>query len=150
MVKPRWVCLEYILGLIDEILREIPPKKDLELIKEKFRQRVTPVTIVLFQEIQRFNLLTSIMWKSINELKQALNGQISSSSQLDEINKNLYYGQIPSLWKSYAPQTKKTLANWIEHFRQRNQQYEQWIQDGNEICFLFFSNIGSFRRSESC
>lgn len=72
------------------------------------------------------------MWKSINELKQAINGQISSSSQLDEINRNLYYGQIPSLWKSYAPQTKKTLANWIEHFRQRNQQYEQWIQDGKE------------------
>jgi dynein heavy chain len=102
----------------------------LNLIKQKFNQRLTPLTIVLFQEIQRFNLLTSIMWKSMNELKQALNGQISFSYELDEINKYLYHGQIPLLWRSYTPQTKKSLPNWIEHFRQRNQQYEKWIQDG--------------------
>ena len=81
------------------------------------------------------------MWKSINELKQALNGQISSSSQLDEMNKNLYYGQIPSLWRSVAPQTKKSLANWIEHFRQRNQQYEQWIQEGKEFFLGFLQHL---------
>jgi dynein heavy chain len=124
--------LEFVLSLIDDILQQIPPKKDLNLIKQKFNQRLTPLIIVLFQEIQRFNLLTSIMWKSMNELKQALHGQISFSYELDEINKYLYHGQIPSLWRSYAPQTKKSLANWIEHFRQRNQQYDKWIQDGNE------------------
>ncbi len=69
----------------------------------------------------------------MNELKQALNGQISFSYQLDEIKKYLYHGQIPLLWRSYIPQTKKSLANWIEHFRQRNQQYEKWIQDGKRL-----------------
>jgi dynein heavy chain len=68
------------------------------------------------------------MWKSLNELKQALNGQISFSIQLEEINKYLYHGQLPSLWRSYAPETKKSLGNWMEHFQRRNQQYEKWIQ----------------------
>lgn len=104
----------------------------MNIIKEKFHQRLTPLTIVLFQEIQQFNLLTSIMWKSLNELKQALNNQISFSDQLDEIKKYLYQGQIPLLWRSFTPQTKKSLANWIEHFRQRNQQYEKWIHDGKK------------------
>ncbi|CAF4829118.1 unnamed protein product [Rotaria sp. Silwood1] len=121
---------QFVLSLIDDILQQIPPKKDLNIIKQKFKQNLTPLTIVLFQEIQRFNLLTSIMWKSINELKQALNGQISFSFQLDEINKYLYHGQIPLLWRSYTPQTKKSLGNWIEHFQQRNQQYEKWIHNG--------------------
>ena len=69
------------------------------------------------------------MWKSLSELKQALNGQTSFSFQLDEINKYLYNGQIPFLWRSYAPQTKKSLADWMEHFQQRNKQYEKWISD---------------------
>jgi dynein heavy chain len=129
--------LEFVRSLIDDILHEIPPKKDLDLIKQKFKQRLTPLTIVLFQEIQRFNLLTSIMWKSMNELKQALNGQISFSFELDEIKKSLYHGYIPLLWRSYAPQTKKSLSNWIEHFRQRNQQYEKWIQDGKKLIIKF-------------
>ncbi|CAF1405518.1 unnamed protein product, partial [Adineta steineri] len=137
MIQPEQYDIDYgsnreqlILSLIDDILQQIPPKKDFNLLKQKFQQRVTPLTIVLLQEIQRFNLLTSIMWKSMNELKQALNGQINFSFQLDEINKDLYHGQIPTLWKSYTPQTKKSLANWIEQFRQRNQQYDKWIQDG--------------------
>ncbi|CAF1458544.1 unnamed protein product [Adineta steineri] len=137
MIQPEQYDIDYgsnreqlILSLIDDILQQIPPKKDFNLLRQKFQQRVTPLTIVLLQEIQRFNLLTSVMWKSMNELKQALNGQINFSIQLDEINKDLYHGQIPTLWKSYTPQTKKSLANWIEQFRQRNQQYDRWIQDG--------------------
>ncbi|CAF0910630.1 unnamed protein product [Adineta ricciae] len=121
---------QFVRSLIDDILQQIPPKKDLHFLKQRFQQRLTPLTTVLFQEIQRYNYLTSIMWKSINELKQALNGQISFSIQLDEINKHLYHGQIPLSWRSYTPQTKKSLANWMELFRQRNLQYEKWIYDG--------------------
>jgi len=121
-----------LISLSEQILQGIPPKKDLRLIKEKFRQRLSPLSFVLFQEIQQFNLLTSIMWKSITELKQALQGFASFSVQLDEINKSLQHGQIPSLWRSYAPQTKKSLANWLEHLQQRNQQYERWIHDGKK------------------
>ena len=118
------------MSIINNILQQIPAKKDLNLIKERFQQTSTPLTTVLFQELKRFNLLTSIMWKTVNELKQALKGDISFSSQLEEIDKFLYHGQIPTLWRTYAPQTKKTLANWIEHLQQRNQQYERWIYDG--------------------
>ncbi|CAF2891418.1 unnamed protein product [Rotaria sp. Silwood2] len=70
------------------------------------------------------------MWKSLNELKQALNDQISFSFQLDEINKYFYHEQIPLSWRSYTPQTKESLGNCIEHFQRRNQQYEKWIHDG--------------------
>lgn len=73
----------------------------------------------------------------MNELKQALNNQISFSYELDEIKKSLYHGQIPSLWKLYTSQTKNSLANWIEHFRQRNQQYEKWILDGKRRISIY-------------
>lgn len=129
MLAISFFLLDFVLSLIQTILRQIPAKKDLSLIKQKFQPRPTPVAIVLFQEIQRFNLLTSIMWTSLNELKQALAGQISFSTELDELNKHLYHGQLPSIWRSYAPQSKKSLSNWMEHFRGRNEQYDRWIQD---------------------
>lgn len=107
------------------------------MIKQRFKQVLTPSTTVLIQELQRFNLLTSTMWKSITELKQALHGRISFSFELDEIMKYLYHGQIPLLWRSYTPQTKKSLANWMEHFQRRNQQYEKWIEDGKNFFMKF-------------
>ncbi len=118
------------MALIDDILKQIPDKKDLRLIKQRINQRLNPTLIVLLQEIRLFNLLTSTMWKSIVELKRALNGEIVLSPELDEMNRQIYNGQLPSLWRFHAPQTKKTLGNWMEHFRRRNQQYENWLQDG--------------------
>lgn len=128
-------ALDSVLAVIAGILPQIPAKKDLQLIKQRFQHRTTPLTIVLFQEIQRMNLLTSTMWKSLQELKQALNGQISFSLQLEEMNRQLYHGQIPTLWRSYTPQTKKSLAHWMEQFRRRHQQYEKWIYDGREAVY---------------
>ena len=122
--------------MIDDILQQIPPKKDLALIRQKFQQRSGPITTVLLQEIQRFNALTLTMWRSLNELKQALLGQISFSFQLDELSRCLSYGQLPPLWRLYAPQTKKSLGNWLEHFRRRNQQYDRWIHEGSSCCSL--------------
>lgn len=107
----------------------IPPKKDRQSIADKFR---TPLTFVLLQEIQTFNILTSTMWKSLQQLKKALAGQMNFSFELEEINKQLYHGQIPTLWKTFSPQTKKSLANWLDDFRQRNEQYDRWIENGKQ------------------
>ncbi|CAF1512159.1 unnamed protein product, partial [Didymodactylos carnosus] len=121
---------EFVKTLCDDILQQIPSKKDLRIIKQKFNQRITPTINVLFQELTYFNLLTSQMWRSITELKRALKGEIGLSFELDEINRHIFNGLIPPLWRTYTPQTRKSLGNWMEHFRRRNQQYDKWYQDG--------------------
>lgn len=47
---------------------------------------------------------------------------------LENIATALYNGVLPSQWAMLAPDTKKTLAGWIEHFEKRIQQYNSWVR----------------------
>ena len=51
------------------------------------------------------------------------------SAELDEVAKSLYNGQLPSIWRSLAPATLKSLGNWILHFLKRNEQYKIWVSN---------------------
>ena len=49
------------------------------------------------------------------------------SSELDEVARALFNGQIPNIWRKLAPATLKSLGNWMEHFLKRLNQYSQWV-----------------------
>ena len=55
------------------------------------------------------------------------------SAELDEVARSLYNGQIPSIWRSLAPATLKSLGNWIIHFLKRNEQYSKWVGQKNKM-----------------
>ena len=58
---------------------------------------------------------------------QALAGEVGMSSELDDVAKSLFNGQIPSIWRRLAPETLKSLGNWIIHFEHRYKQYNGWV-----------------------
>ena len=49
------------------------------------------------------------------------------SSELDDVAKCLFNGVIPSIWRRLAPDTLKSLGNWMIHFQNRFQQYDGWV-----------------------
>lgn len=49
------------------------------------------------------------------------------SSELDEVARALFNGQLPSIWRKLAPATLKSLGNWMEHFLKRLSQYNKWV-----------------------
>lgn len=49
------------------------------------------------------------------------------SSELDDVAQALFNGQIPGIWRRLAPDTLKTLGNWIIFFRARYDQYTSWV-----------------------
>lgn len=61
---------------------------------------------------------------------QALAGEVGMSSELDEVAKALFNGQIPFIWRRLAPVTLKSLGNWIIHFERRYKQYHAWVSVG--------------------
>ena len=82
------------------------------------------------------------------------------SSELDEVARALFNGQIPNIWRKLAPATLKSLGNWMEHFLKRLNQYNQWVSASflcrwrivvlfesqnqswlDEICLCFFSEV---------
>jgi dynein heavy chain len=53
---------------------------------------------------------------------QALVGEVGMSNELDELARALFNGQIPPSWRRLAPDTRKSLGNWMIHFQRRYDQ----------------------------
>ena len=61
---------ELVLELIFQLLEQIPPEFDLKSIARSHENDKTPMTIVLLQEIDRYNKLLSLVNKSLRDLQK--------------------------------------------------------------------------------
>ncbi len=59
---------------------------------------------------------------TLSELQRALAGEVGMSNELDEVARALFNGQIPPSWRRLAPDTRKSLGNWMIHFQRRLDQ----------------------------
>ncbi|XP_017580699.2 dynein heavy chain 10, axonemal [Pygocentrus nattereri] len=121
---------EYIAQVARDIQNKLPSIFDLDVIRKKFGLEVSPTSVVLLQELERFNRLVLRMSRSLAELQRALAGEVGMSSELDEVARALFNGQIPAIWRRLAPDTLKSLGNWMIHFKRRYDQYSSWVDDG--------------------
>ncbi|KAF2987534.1 hypothetical protein EK904_013207 [Melospiza melodia maxima] len=112
---------EYIANVAKDIENKLPQVFDIDQIRKGFGVNIAPTTVVLLQELERFNKLIVRMGKSLAEL------QLGMSSELDDVAQALFNGQIPRIWRRLAPDTLKTLGNWIIFFRARYDQYTSWV-----------------------
>ncbi|XP_064612357.1 LOW QUALITY PROTEIN: dynein axonemal heavy chain 10-like [Liolophura sinensis] len=131
---------DFIDKIASDVLNRLPPGLELDKIKKKFGVDITPTTVVLLQELERFIKLITRMKRSLTTLKRALAGEVGMSSELDEVARALFNGQIPAIWRRLAPETLKSLANWMIHFEKRNAQYTKWISEG-EPAVMWLSGL---------
>ncbi|XP_051490092.1 dynein axonemal heavy chain 10 [Apus apus] len=120
---------EYIANIAKDIENKIPPVFNLDKIRKGLGPEISPTTVVLLQELERFNKLLIRMAKSLAELQRALAGEVGMSSELEDVARALFNAQIPGIWRRLAPDTLKTLGNWIIFFRARYNQYTSWVED---------------------
>ncbi|XP_069475795.1 dynein axonemal heavy chain 10 [Ambystoma mexicanum] len=118
---------EYIAQVAKDIQSRLPEIFDLDIIKKNLGLEISPTTVVLLQELERFNKLIVRMSKSLVELQRALAGEVGMSYELDEVSRALFNGLLPNIWRKLAPETLKTLGNWMIHFNRRYNQYTYWI-----------------------
>ncbi|XP_053327864.1 dynein axonemal heavy chain 10 [Spea bombifrons] len=121
---------EYIGQVAKDIENKLPQIFDIDQIRKNFGLDISPTTVVLLQELERFNKLIIRMSRSLAELQRALAGEVGMSNELDEVARALFNGQIPNIWRRLAPDTLKSLGNWMIHFRRRFNQYTSWVKDG--------------------
>ncbi|NXF29028.1 DYH10 protein, partial [Nyctibius bracteatus] len=120
---------EYIANVAKDIENKIPQVFDLDQIRKDSGPEISPTTVVLLQELERFNKLIVRMAKSLAELQRALAGEVGMSSELDDVARALFNGQIPRIWQRLAPDTLKTLGNWIIFVSARYNQYASWVSE---------------------
>ncbi|XP_041455872.1 dynein heavy chain 10, axonemal-like [Lytechinus variegatus] len=120
---------DFIAGIASDIQNKLPQQFDLDKIRKKYGLDITPTTVVLLQELERFNRLIARMARSLAELQRALKGEVGMSNELDNVARALFNGQIPHIWRRLAPDTLKALGNWMLHFQRRFNQYTTWVNE---------------------
>lgn len=98
---------QYISSVASDILSKLPDIFDVLAMRKETGDILPPPTVVLFQELERFNILVMKIADSINNLTRALAGEIGMSADLDELSLSLYNGFLPPIWRRLCPQTDK-------------------------------------------
>lgn len=73
---------EYIANVAKDIENKLPQVFDLDHIRKGFGGKISPTTVVLLQELERFNKLIVRMGKSLAELQRVSEIPVTGWDQL--------------------------------------------------------------------
>ncbi|XP_078791125.1 dynein axonemal heavy chain 10 isoform X3 [Oryzias latipes] len=121
---------EHISHIAQDIQKQLPELFDINLVGEELGTDLSPTSVVLLQELRRFNKLVLCMQQSVVELLRALTGEVGMSKESDDLAHAFCNDLVPAMWKRLAPETLKSLDDWMSHLRRRYEQYSNWVREG--------------------
>lgn len=93
----------------------------------------------LGQEMVRFNLLLTVMKKTLKELRDAIKGLVVMSGSLDAMYTSMLNNMVPKLWADVAYPSLKPLSPWVSDLIQRIQFIRKWLTYGLPDAFWLSS-----------
>ena len=100
-----------ISGLAVDINKRMPNLFDIELARKKYPLLYKEsINTVLIQELIRFNRLLSVVKASTLQLKDAIEGLITMSADLEKVFNSIFDNKVPELWQKAAYPSLKPLA----------------------------------------
>ena len=131
---------EIVLEIINNIFNE-----QIEAIDKKERNKAHdkiydnelkhPLTIVLYQEIDKYNNLISKIETSLKELKGAIEGTSIMSYESDEIYNSLLINRIPLAWQKVGYSSFKSFISWKNDLQKRIEFIRDWLINGHPTTF---------------
>jgi dynein heavy chain len=123
---------DLVLETLATLKNQVPVEMDLKTVKKiqdsKQGQEKTPLTIVLYQEIDRYNQLLRLIHSSIVDLQRATRGDILRSPEMDAMFESVFQNRVPTQWQSAYPSTK-ALGAWTRDLANRILQLRKWGED---------------------
>ena len=110
--------------LASDILSKLPPDFDLEEIQKQFPVMYEEsMNTVLRQELTRFNRLTSVVRKTLQNVQKAMKGLVVMSSELENVFDSMIVGKFPAVWAAKSYPSLKPLGSYITDLLAR---YRKW------------------------
>ncbi|GFR44385.1 hypothetical protein Agub_g5605 [Astrephomene gubernaculifera] len=97
--------------------------------------QLNSLSVVLGQEMDRFNRLAAAVATSLAELQKAIKGLVVMSGELEGVYNSMLNNQVPEAWARYAYPSLKPLASWVADYHQRIAFMRSWLQGGRPKCF---------------
>ncbi|XP_049624579.1 dynein axonemal heavy chain 17 [Suncus etruscus] len=119
---------EKVKAVLDEILDKIPETFNMAEIMAKAAEK-TPYVVVAFQECERMNALTSELRRSLKELSLGLKGELTITTDMEDLSTALFYDTVPETWMARAYPSMMGLAAWYADLLLRVRELEAWTTD---------------------
>jgi len=129
-----------VLELSAALMDQIPQELNLVAIARAHEADKTPLTIVLLQEIDRYNKLLRSVRRSLRDLAMGVKGLVVISPALEEMMECLYGSVVPPAWHSAYP-SLKPLGPWVRDLSQRINQLQRWASDDSSIKTFWLSGF---------
>merc|ERR1711988_425460 len=82
------------------------------------------------QELERFNVLLSVLKNSLFSLGQAIKGLVVMSAQLEEMYNGFLIQKVPAIIENVPYPCLKPLNSWMVDFDLRMKFMTSWLKDG--------------------
>ncbi|KAH0629389.1 hypothetical protein JD844_011440 [Phrynosoma platyrhinos] len=119
---------EKVKSVLDEIMDRLPEPFNMVEIMAKAAEK-TPYVVVAFQECERMNILTSEIRRSLKELNLGLKGELTITTDMEELSNALYYDNVPDTWTNRAYPSLFGLTAWYADLLLRIRELEAWTTD---------------------
>jgi len=84
---------------------------------------------VAFQECERMNTLTGELRRSLKELDLGLKGELTITSDMEDLSNSLFMDAVPAAWTKRAYASQHGLTIWYMDLLLRVRELESWTSD---------------------
>ncbi|XP_008853923.1 dynein heavy chain 9, axonemal [Nannospalax galili] len=119
---------EKVKAVLEEILERVTDEFNIPELMAKVEER-TPYIVVAFQECERMNILTREIQRSLRELHLGLKGELTMTSNMENLQNALYLDAVPEPWARRAYPSTAGLAAWFLDLLNRIKELEAWTGD---------------------
>jgi len=109
-----------LVAIASDILEKLPDNFDVETAMAKYPVMYTEsMNTVLIQEMERFNVLLSVIRISLQDIIKATEGAIVMTPELETIALSLSVGKYPVFWSKFSYPSLNTLGGYVTNFVER-------------------------------
>ncbi|XP_053544923.1 dynein axonemal heavy chain 9 [Bombina bombina] len=131
---------EKVKAALDEILEKLPEEFNIPELMAKVEER-TPYIVVAFQECERMNILTSEIKRSLRELDLGLKGELTMTSDMENLQNAIFLDLVPESWTKRAYPSMAGLAGWFVDLLNRIKELETWTGDFALPCAVWLAGF---------
>ncbi|XP_053705138.1 dynein axonemal heavy chain 12-like isoform X1 [Synchiropus splendidus] len=118
-----------LYDIANDILTKMPPNFDTEAALARFPVLYEEsMNTVLVQEMERYNVLTSTLRVSLQNLLKAIKGLVVMDAELEAIAGSLLVGKVPERWAKRSYPSLKPLGSYITDFLLRLKFLQVWFE----------------------
>ena len=129
-----------VAEIAEEIEKQVKPAMDVDdaftgLFDRTESGQLKSLSVVLGQEIQRFNKLTFVLKLSLKQLRAAIKGTIVMTGDLELMHVALLNNQVPEIWQRAAYPSLKPLGGWMIDYQKRIDMMSLWLTAGAPLTY---------------